>query len=85
VFVAEPNAELNLPIEAIQMLYGLRPAETRVFELIAAGLSAPRIAATLGVSPNTVKTHTARLFDKLGVHSRAELLRFARESSLGRQ
>jgi DNA-binding CsgD family transcriptional regulator len=85
VFVAEPNAELNLPIEAIQMLYGLRPAETRVFELIASGLSAPRIAAALGVTRNTVKTHTARLFDKLGVHSRAELLRFARESSLGRQ
>jgi len=83
VFVAEPDSELNLPIEAIQLLYGLRPAETRVFELIASGLSAPRIAQSLGISHNTVKTHTLRLFDKLGVHSRAELLRFARNSSLG--
>lgn len=83
VFVAEPNSELNLPIEAIQLLYGLRPAEARVFELIAAGYPAARIAKSLGISPNTVKTHTLRLFDKLGVHSRPELLRFARNSSLG--
>ena len=40
VFVAEPDSELNLPIEAIQLLYRLRPAETRVFELIASGLTA---------------------------------------------
>jgi DNA-binding CsgD family transcriptional regulator len=85
IFVSEPNAELNLPMEAMQLLYGLRPAEARVFELIVRGLSAPKIAEGLGIAPSTVKTHTLRLFDKLGVHSRAELLRFARDASLGPQ
>ena len=83
VFVAEPHATLNLPLEAIRMLYDLRPAEVRVFELIAAGAGGKGVAEALGISPSTVKTHTVRLFDKLGVHTRAELVRFAREMSLG--
>lgn len=84
VFVAEPHSELNLPTEAMQLLYGLRPAETRVLELIVEGLPAARIADALGIATSTVKTHTLRLFDKLGVHSRAELLRVVRGLSLGR-
>jgi DNA-binding CsgD family transcriptional regulator/PAS domain-containing protein len=83
IFVAEPQAELNLPIEAMQLLYGLRPAESRVLELIVEGLSAAKIAQALGIASSTVKTHTLRLFDKLDVHSRAELLRFVRGMSLG--
>jgi DNA-binding CsgD family transcriptional regulator/PAS domain-containing protein len=83
VFVAEPHGALNLPLEAIRMLYDLRPAEVRVFELIAAGISGRGAAEALGISPSTVKTHTVRLFDKLGVHTRAELVRFARDMSLG--
>ena len=83
VFVAEPSAELNLPMEALQMLYGLRPAESRVFELIVRGLSSAGIAQELGIAPSTVKTHTVRLYDKVGVHSRADLARVARDMSLG--
>ena len=83
VFVAEPHADLNLPIEAMQLLYGLRPAESRVLELIVEGLSAAKIAQDLGIASSTVKTHTLRIFGKLGVHSRAELLRFVRGLSLG--
>jgi DNA-binding CsgD family transcriptional regulator len=82
VFVAEPDAPLNLPLEGIQALYDLRPAEVRVFELIAAGSSARGVADALGISHNTAKTHTLRLFDKLGVHTRAELVRFAREMAM---
>jgi len=83
VFVGEPNAEINLPIAAIQQLYGLRPAESRVLELIVSGMSAPKIAQALGVAVSTVKTHTLRLFEKVGVHSRSQLLRLARDMSLG--
>ena len=83
VFVAEPNAPMNLPVEAIKLLYGLRPAEGRVFELVVAGFSGARIAEALGIAPTTVKTHTMRLFDKLGVHSRVGVVQLAREMSLG--
>jgi len=82
VFVAEPNAPLNLPLEAFRMLYDLRPAELRVFELLAAGMGGRAVAETLHVSPSTAKTHTLRLFDKLGVHTRAEIVQLAHTMSL---
>jgi DNA-binding CsgD family transcriptional regulator len=81
VFLTEPNAPMNLPIEAVKLLYGLRPAEARVFELIVAGLPGRGIAEALGIAPSTVKTHTLRLFDKLGIHSRTEVVKLAREMS----
>jgi DNA-binding CsgD family transcriptional regulator len=83
VFVAETDGALNIPMEALQLLYGLRPAESRVLQLVVAGYSGARIAATLGIASSTVKTHTQRLFDKVGVHSRVELARVARDLSLG--
>lgn len=83
VFIAKPDAELDFPLEALSVLYRLRPAETRVLELIAKGLTGPAIAAALGVAPSTVKTHTLRLLDKLGVHSRADVVRLARDACLG--
>lgn len=49
---------------------GLTPREVEVLGLLAAGRSNKEIARALGVSPNTVKTHLARLFAKLGATSR---------------
>ena len=48
----------------------ITPRELEVLGLLAQGLSAKEMAAALFVSENTVKTHTARLFDKLGVNRR---------------
>jgi DNA-binding NarL/FixJ family response regulator len=52
-----------------------RPAlserETQVLELVAEGTSNRQIAKELFVSEATVKTHLARLYDKLGVADRA--------------
>ena len=84
VFVAEPEAPIDLPLEAIKLLYCLRPAEARVFELIVAGLSGAGIAEELGIAPSTVKTHTLRMFDKLGTHSRAGVVKLARDMSFDR-
>lgn len=83
IYVAEPGVDIRLPMEALQMLYEFRPAECRVFELIVRGLSSCSIAEALGIAPSTVKTHTLRIYDKIGVHSRAELMRIARDMSLG--
>jgi DNA-binding CsgD family transcriptional regulator len=46
--------------------------EREILALLADGLGNKQIAARLGISPNTVKTHLELLFDKIGVSSRAE-------------
>lgn len=82
VFVAPANAELNLPVEAIQLLYELTPMETRVLELTVAGRASREVAAALGVAPSTIKTHMLNLYEKTGRHRREELVRLASEVSL---
>lgn len=58
---------------------GLSDRETEVLGLLAAGLSNKEIAAKLCVSPNTVKTHVARLLEKLDARRRTEAILKARE------
>ena len=51
------------------------PTERRLAELVAEGRSNKEIAAVLFVTPKTVGTMLSRLYAKLGVHSRTELVR----------
>jgi predicted ATPase/DNA-binding CsgD family transcriptional regulator len=51
----------------------LSPAELRVVELVAEGLTNPQIGERLFVSPRTVQAHLSHVFAKLAVSSRAEL------------
>jgi DNA-binding NarL/FixJ family response regulator len=53
----------------------LTPNELRLAELVAEGRSNKEIAAALFVTPKTVGTTLSRLYAKLGVHSRTELVR----------
>lgn len=55
----------------VGLRYRLTPAELRVAELVAAGLSNGAVAAALSISPHTARTHTARILSKIGVRSRA--------------
>jgi DNA-binding NarL/FixJ family response regulator len=52
----------------------LSPRERQVIQHVAAGLSNRDIAQALALSPHTVKNYLFRIFDKLGVSSRTELL-----------
>lgn len=52
----------------------LTPAERLVFNLYIQGLSAREIADSMFLSINTIKTHTKRIFSKLNINSRDELL-----------
>ncbi len=58
---------------------GISARELEVLHEIAAGRSNKEIAARLDVSPNTVKTHVARLLEKLGAGRRTEAIAKARE------
>ena len=69
-FDGNPQAQASLGISA---------RELEVLQELAAGRSNKEIAARLDVSPNTVKTHTARLFEKLGARRRTDAINRARE------
>lgn len=61
---------------------GLTPRELEILEAMAAGLSNREIAERLFVSENTVKTHAARLFDKLSAKRRTQAVQRAKEAGL---
>jgi DNA-binding CsgD family transcriptional regulator len=67
-----------------QAALGISPRELTILHEIAAGHSNKEIAARLHVSPNTVKTHVARLFEKLGAKRRTDAINRAREVGLMR-
>lgn len=62
-----------------QATLGISGRELEVLRELAAGRSNKEIALRLNVSPNTVKTHLARLFEKLGAKRRTDAIARARE------
>lgn len=61
---------------------GLSPRELEILRLMALGLSNREIAERLFVSENTVKTHSSRLFDKLGARRRTQAVQIGRQHAL---
>ncbi len=61
---------------------GLTPRELEVLGLIAEGLSNREIGEKVFVSENTVKTHSARVFEKLGAARRTQAVQEARRLGL---
>ena len=63
---------------------GLRSSghEFEVFRLVLAGLLNKEIGAELGVTLRTIKTHRARVMQKIGVISVAELVRLAQKAGV---
>ncbi|MBX3595113.1 response regulator transcription factor [Sphingomonas sp.] len=66
---------------AAQESLGISAREMAVLAELAAGYSNKEIARRLSVSPNTVKTHVARLFQKLDARRRTDAI--ARARALG--
>jgi len=56
--------------------------EFEVLRLVAGGLSLKEIAARLGVSPKTVSSFRARILEKLGVKTNADLVRYSIKHNL---
>ena len=95
VVVREVPVEVRVPVEvpvpvdgpfqrneARLAQLGITPRELEILEAIAAGLSNREIAERLFVSENTVKTHTARLFDKLSARRRTQAVQRAKQEGL---
>lgn len=85
VFVLDEKDVLNAwgqlprqvsPLAAIASKAGLTPRELDVLELLAKGRSMPYIEEALNISYSTVNSHTSKIYQKLGVHSKQELISF---------
>jgi DNA-binding CsgD family transcriptional regulator len=61
---------------------GLTPREHEILGLIAQGLSNREIGEKLFVSENTIKTHSSRVFEKLGVNRRVNAVQKGKEMGL---
>jgi two-component system, NarL family, response regulator LiaR len=70
------------PDTARQQSLGITARELEVLTLVARGLSNREIATQLFVSENTVKTHCARAFDKLGAARRTQAVQRGKELGL---
>jgi DNA-binding NarL/FixJ family response regulator len=82
------NEQLGYLIDAVAVAPGMRvvnsrgmklltPREEQVVALVADGLSNRYIALELGLSEHTIKKYMFRIFDKLGVSTRVELVLYA--------
>lgn len=76
IFLSPPASALSVGA-IVGKLFALTASEIRVFDLLAAGKTVNEISALQGVERSTVRTHLIHLFDKLGIHRQAELVRMA--------
>jgi LuxR family transcriptional regulator, maltose regulon positive regulatory protein len=76
------GASPRAPVGGVALLEELSEAELRVLRYLPSGLKAPEIAAELGVSANTVRTHIRHIYAKLDAHDRNEAVARARELGL---
>ena len=67
------------PNTRVRETLGISEREIEVLALLAAGRSNKEIARRLDISPNTVKTHVGKLYEKLEVGRRTEAILRARE------
>jgi DNA-binding CsgD family transcriptional regulator len=75
VFVQKALLDVPPPQEAIAKLYKLTPMELRVLFAIVQVGGVPEVAAMMGSSGSTIRTHLRRLFSKTGTDRQAELVK----------
>lgn len=82
VFTPQPKAEAFSLNQAALETLGITKREYAVLERLADGHSNKQIADLLHVSPNTVKTHIAKLYEKLDVNQRLQAVQKAKDLQL---
>jgi NarL family two-component system response regulator LiaR len=80
--VMVPSGEPFVPDEKKREDLNITRRELEILELIARGLSNREIAEKLFVSENTVKTHSSRVFDKIGAKRRTQAVQMGKELGL---
>lgn len=75
ILISDPESTMEPHVRAAARLYGLSPAETTVAVEVSRGLGRTNVAAKLGISGHTVKTHLGRIFAKTGTSGQVDLAR----------
>lgn len=75
------SPEAPSALEALLRSYGLTERELEVALLLSEGRNVPYIQEHLVISQGTAQTHTYHIYQKLGIHSKQELIEIARNSS----
>ena len=81
---SEKRGRFSRAIGAVAEEYNLSAREAEVLRCLAMGYGSDRIADTMQVKVNTVRTHTHNVYVKLDVHSREELMRLV-DDAVARQ
>jgi two-component system, NarL family, response regulator NreC len=79
VLLGEPSTN---PLSQPAPVEILTPREKEILKLIVEGFTNRQIGEELSISVRTVEGHRANISDKLGLHSRVELVRYAHEHGL---
>jgi DNA-binding CsgD family transcriptional regulator len=83
IIIQEAPAAEQFTVNAVkQEQLAITNRELEILNLIAEGLSNREIADRLFVSENTVKTHSSRLFDKLGARRRTQAVQMGKSFGL---
>jgi DNA-binding CsgD family transcriptional regulator len=83
IIIQEAPAAEQFTVNAVkQEQLAITARELEILNLIAEGLSNREIADRLFVSENTVKTHSSRLFDKLGARRRTQAVQMGKSFGL---
>ena len=75
--IVEKDGSYSLAEGAKMRSKTLTDREVEVLRYLARGLTKKEIAGLMHLSPKTIESHCARLMDKLDIHDRVELARYA--------
>ena len=76
------EGEAESPIDVLGAASRLTNREIDVFRLLARGYTQQRIQNELGIAPSTALTHIHHIYQKLGVHSKQELIDLVEKARL---
>jgi DNA-binding CsgD family transcriptional regulator len=75
IFVRKASLDLAAPVDSVARRYGLTPTETQVLRAVVEYGGVTQIAANLGMSEATVKTHLQHLFGKTDSSRQVDLVK----------
>lgn len=75
VIIHDPDQQIRIDEDALRTAYQTTASEARICSLLAGGERLEDVAAQLGITPHTARTHLKRIFEKTGATRQAELMK----------